>query len=573
MWPLLLDMTEEESIQSLRHLELEAYSSLVSALRAQGCLSSEKRKLLRETGILLSISNERHKAEVRRAISDERLNTIAYHITGQLNSLEDWAQEGRRLIPLLPRIPPQTPYSVVADEASETAAQQNKHLPLPANTERKRPSTPQSVIPNQPLAEPGGKPQIFRVPEIPKDEPKKRKGQNVNENSSLAQHLLGPKLSKIQQIYRQASKSPKQRQKDNTPDKETTDHIKSNLPQHITTTPNYITPKINIIQNISLPVCKEEVTLSEETVKKEIPKNPLLTNENQAPITAPLNIKPLNNTVFIGKQSTSTCLGDSEQAVDTSKINITKKQISKGQKLIVVSNPQTLPTNSILQKTLSVPMNKLTKLNLEKFKIVPNSQLPSSLQVTNVINNQQVVTPKPKMVTIKGNSGKKVIPLSQLQMLNPKGSLKVVPYSGKMLDKNISLNSISPDNYFKKSIISLNSTHTAVTHPTSACSQVITTEKVKVEVNGLLENGEKVLKDYDMKISDYGMPRSHNNELELDSNESLSTESSEASDMASNEDTNIDNMLEMDSCEFMDTHQDNEILEEFEVVHSEELLQ
>lgn len=96
MWPLLLDMTKEESIQYLRNLgnfciihifithniylnsELEAYSHLVSALRAQGPLNSDKRKLLKDTGCLLNITQDRHKAEIRRAISDEKLSTIAY---------------------------------------------------------------------------------------------------------------------------------------------------------------------------------------------------------------------------------------------------------------------------------------------------------------------------------------------------------------------------------------------------------------------------------------------------------------------------------------------------------------
>lgn len=59
-------------------LELEAYSTLVSALRAQGSLNQEKRRLLKETCTALNISTDRHKAEIRRAISDERLNTIAY---------------------------------------------------------------------------------------------------------------------------------------------------------------------------------------------------------------------------------------------------------------------------------------------------------------------------------------------------------------------------------------------------------------------------------------------------------------------------------------------------------------
>lgn len=96
MWPQLLDMTKEESIQSLRSLgktshfdisfsglmnpilELEAYASLVTALRAQGPLNQNKLKILKETSALLNITQERYKAEIRRAVNDEKLNTIAY---------------------------------------------------------------------------------------------------------------------------------------------------------------------------------------------------------------------------------------------------------------------------------------------------------------------------------------------------------------------------------------------------------------------------------------------------------------------------------------------------------------
>lgn len=117
-----------------------------------------------------------------------------------MNSLEEWALEGRRLVPLLPRVPPQTPFSVIADEASESASLYNKQLPLPFNTERKRP-LPQTVIPTTQVAETNGK-SAFRVPDTPKEEHKRRKCHSVGETSSLAQHLLGPKLTKIQQIYR-----------------------------------------------------------------------------------------------------------------------------------------------------------------------------------------------------------------------------------------------------------------------------------------------------------------------------------------------------------------------------------
>lgn len=57
--------------------ELDAYGSIVSVLRAQGPFTSEKQKLLQEIAKILHIPNERHRAEVRRAVNDEKLTTIA----------------------------------------------------------------------------------------------------------------------------------------------------------------------------------------------------------------------------------------------------------------------------------------------------------------------------------------------------------------------------------------------------------------------------------------------------------------------------------------------------------------
>lgn len=59
-------------------LELDAYSGLMAVLRAQGPPDDDKLKLLKDAGNALHISNERHKAEVRKVALDERLNTIAY---------------------------------------------------------------------------------------------------------------------------------------------------------------------------------------------------------------------------------------------------------------------------------------------------------------------------------------------------------------------------------------------------------------------------------------------------------------------------------------------------------------
>ena len=46
MWPRLLDLEEDECRRILRRLELEAYSSLISALRAQGELTQDKKTML-----------------------------------------------------------------------------------------------------------------------------------------------------------------------------------------------------------------------------------------------------------------------------------------------------------------------------------------------------------------------------------------------------------------------------------------------------------------------------------------------------------------------------------------------
>ncbi|KAI3373984.1 hypothetical protein L3Q82_022548 [Scortum barcoo] len=79
VWPTILDLGRDECKRILRKLELEAYAGVISALRAQGDLTKDKKDLLGELTKILGISTERHRAEVRRAVNDERLTTIAYH--------------------------------------------------------------------------------------------------------------------------------------------------------------------------------------------------------------------------------------------------------------------------------------------------------------------------------------------------------------------------------------------------------------------------------------------------------------------------------------------------------------
>ncbi|KAK8731641.1 hypothetical protein OTU49_007402, partial [Cherax quadricarinatus] len=132
-WPKLLDMTKDECRKALRALELTTYSQVVSVLRAQGELTKEKRKLLNDLQTIFSITLERHRAEIRRAVNDEKLNTIADTLAGPNTGVE-WAVEGRRLIPLMPRVPPQTSYTAIATRMALLYYGINAKMPPPNTT-------------------------------------------------------------------------------------------------------------------------------------------------------------------------------------------------------------------------------------------------------------------------------------------------------------------------------------------------------------------------------------------------------------------------------------------------------
>uniref|UniRef100_A0A1A7XXB7 BRCA2-interacting transcriptional repressor EMSY n=1 Tax=Iconisemion striatum TaxID=60296 RepID=A0A1A7XXB7_9TELE len=136
VWPTILDLGRDECKRILRKLELEAYAGVISALRAQGDLTKDKKDLLAGLTKILGISTERHRAEVRRAVNDERLTTIAYHMSGP-NSSSEWSIEGRRLVPLMPRLVPQTAFTATANAVATVTANQNASLLLPAETGNK----------------------------------------------------------------------------------------------------------------------------------------------------------------------------------------------------------------------------------------------------------------------------------------------------------------------------------------------------------------------------------------------------------------------------------------------------
>ncbi|KAI1303196.1 BRCA2-interacting transcriptional repressor EMSY [Halotydeus destructor] len=132
-WPMLLDFTRPECARRLRCLELDCYAHIVSTLRAQGELTIEKKRLLHEIQAVLRIPLERHQAEIRRAANDEKLFTIAYNLTGLDNSKE-WVAEGKRVVPPLPRLVPQTVFYGLADAVATVQARKNSKLPQPEET-------------------------------------------------------------------------------------------------------------------------------------------------------------------------------------------------------------------------------------------------------------------------------------------------------------------------------------------------------------------------------------------------------------------------------------------------------
>ncbi|KAI5737166.1 hypothetical protein M8J76_010663 [Diaphorina citri] len=127
-WPALLDMTEEQCKVKLRCMELEAYSCIVSVLRARGPLTEEKLNFMKQCAKEFHISQERHKVEIRKASNDELLSTIADTLYGP-NTESKWFIEGRRLAPVLNTEPRQSVYIELANRMAEIARAHNASLP------------------------------------------------------------------------------------------------------------------------------------------------------------------------------------------------------------------------------------------------------------------------------------------------------------------------------------------------------------------------------------------------------------------------------------------------------------
>nr|CDS28354.1 protein EMSY [Hymenolepis microstoma] len=138
-WPALMDMSSADCRRLLRQNEIEAYSKVVSAFRAQGLFTSEKKSVLSDLRRLLNICGDRHRAEVRRAVNDDELATISECVSGKRTD-DSWYFEGRRITPIIQRGVPQTAFLLDADAVAIKIASfkfmmpnKSKKLPITAD--------------------------------------------------------------------------------------------------------------------------------------------------------------------------------------------------------------------------------------------------------------------------------------------------------------------------------------------------------------------------------------------------------------------------------------------------------
>jgi len=118
-------MSKERCLMTLRQYELNAYSSVVTAMRAEGDLNDIKKSILHQLRTLFCISKDRHKAEVRRAVCCEKLADIALHFNSGITSDVEWTKEGRQTIGAWMRPNPLSATMELADEVAKVAAQRN----------------------------------------------------------------------------------------------------------------------------------------------------------------------------------------------------------------------------------------------------------------------------------------------------------------------------------------------------------------------------------------------------------------------------------------------------------------
>lgn len=127
MTPVIFNYDKQYCKMKLRKYELEAYSAVVTAFRAQGDLDLERKKILRDLASVMSIPLERHRAEVNRAISDEKLDSISCQLFGSMNN-QQWLIEAKRIIPRVCRSDNMVKFLNMVDKRDYAILNQSKQI-------------------------------------------------------------------------------------------------------------------------------------------------------------------------------------------------------------------------------------------------------------------------------------------------------------------------------------------------------------------------------------------------------------------------------------------------------------
>ena len=93
------ELDVEDSYYLLHVLESEAFSCVVTAMRAQGMLTEYKQTLLEHLKAALFVSDATYKAEMRRAANDEVLCKIAETLNPSYDSFVQWGLAADEVIP------------------------------------------------------------------------------------------------------------------------------------------------------------------------------------------------------------------------------------------------------------------------------------------------------------------------------------------------------------------------------------------------------------------------------------------------------------------------------------------
>lgn len=174
---------------------------------------------------------------------------------------------------------------------------------------------------------------------------------------------------------------------------------------------------------------KNEPLVDEENVEEleRLSQQPSSSNENQVPKVQKSVVTAIKGNVIM-KQ------GDINKSIKLCPRKTIARTASACQKVIVVTAAQQVPP-SMLQRALTVPVVK----NLEKFKIVSTTaSTPTTLPIA-AAKTSGANSIKHKVVTVRTNALPKKVSLSHLQFLNAKGSIKVLPFGGKIITKTTTL--------------------------------------------------------------------------------------------------------------------------------------